>query len=390
MMAEARRELLIDVSRLLWRLSIGRLPTGIDRVVLEYFSHFGHRSRAVVQYRGRVFVLSPDDTDRLLALTRGTPGDFKKSLWAFAPGALLRSRRKPPQPEMIYLNIGHTGLDEPGLVDWINRSRVRAVFLIHDLIPITHPQFCRARENSRHSMRIRNALSSASGIIGNSQATLDELAAFARTASLPMPPSIPALLGGPDFPRDVPSPVVDRPWFVALGTIEGRKNHILLLNVWKNIVGDMGEQAPLLVIVGQRGWEAEAVFSILDDPGALGPHVLELNHVGDAELAGWLSGARALLMPSFAEGFGLPVIEALQLGTPVIAADLPVYREIAGTIPLYLDPVDEAGWRQSVVEFADASERRSKQVEAACDYSPPDWRSHFAAVEPFLSEVASG
>jgi len=390
MKGEARRELLIDVSRLLWRLSSGRLPTGIDRVALEYFSHFGPRSQAVVQYRGHVFVLSPADTDRLLELTRGKPDGFKRSLWSLAPGALLRCRRKPPKSGMIYLNTGHTGLDQRGLVAWIDRYRAKAVFLVHDLIPITHARFCRPGEDKRHALRIRNALSSASGIIGNSEATLDALAHFARNEGLSMPPSIAALLGVPDLPGDAPAAPADRPYFVVLGTIEARKNHLLLLKTWKRLVSELGEDSPMLVIIGQRGWEAEAVFAILDDPGPIGAHVLELNHVADDELARWLAGARALLMPSFAEGFGLPVIEALQLGTPVIAADLRVYREIAGDIPLYLDPQDDSSWRQAIEEFAGSSNERSRQIEAAANYRAPDWQGHFARVEAFLVEVASG
>ena len=79
---------------------------------------------------------------------------------------------------------------------------------------------------------------------------------------------------------------------------------------------------------------------MLDDATELRVNVLELGSCADDELAAIVAGRERLLMPSFAEGFGLPVVEALELGTPVIASDLPVFREIAGDIPTYLDCSD--------------------------------------------------
>ena len=102
----------------------------------------------------------------------------------------------------------------------------------------------------------------------------------------------------------------------------------------------VGDQAPDLIIIGQRGWEASEAIAMLDEPGPLQGHVHELGRCTDKEMGDLLTGARAMLMPSFVEGFGLPIVEALQLGVPVIASDLPVFRELAGGILTYLDPGD--------------------------------------------------
>ena len=287
---------------------------------------------------------------------------------------------------MAYLNVGHTGLHDPALPEWVDRTGVRAIYLIHDLIPITHPQFCRPTEADKHRARMANALRSAAAIIGNSRATLDELAAFAADAGLPVPPALSAWISGPPLPRAEPK-VLNRRHFVAVGTIEGRKNHILLLNVWRSLASKMGDGAPVLVIIGQRGWQAGAAVAMLDG-GDLDGHVLELGRCDDTEMAAWLAGARALLMPSFAEGFGLPVIEALQLGTPVIACDLPVYREIVGGIPTYLAPDDQPGWEKTIADFTSDSKERSRQLNSIADYSAPTWESHFARVEHWLGVPA--
>jgi glycosyltransferase involved in cell wall biosynthesis len=381
------RELLLDVSRLIWRLWSGRLPTGVDRVCLEYLAHYSARAQAVVQFKGRVFVFGPRDSDRLYALLLDGHEHLRQRLVLFASKALLNVSRNAPRPGMLYLNVGHTGLDRAGLGRWIARNRARAVYLVHDLIPITHPQFCRTGEDSRHRARMLTALSTASGIIGNSQVTLDELGYFAKRESLQMPPAIAAWISG-YRPAVEPSPsMLCRPYFVTVGTIEARKNHLLLLKVWERLVATMGAEAPMLVIVGQRGWEAQEAIAMLDELGELAGTVVELARCSDSELEGLLARARALLMPSFAEGFGLPVIEALQAGTPVLASDLPVYREIVGDTPTYVDPLDCQAWEDAIRAFATDTPERDRQKAAMQTFTRPDWESHFAKVDEWLANV---
>ena len=379
------REFLLDVSRLIWRLSTGRLPTGIDRVCMEYAARFGPRSLAVVQYKSFTYVLPAAHSDRLFALVSECTPTRRMRMFATVARGLLRARRSPPRRDMLFLNVGHTGLHQPSLLAWVARTAARPVYLIHDVIPITHPQFCRPGEAAKHRLRMRNALASAAGIICNSQVTCEELAAFAAKVHLPMPPHVTAWISGPRLPAQVKRRGLERPHFVTVGTIEGRKNHILLLQIWRSIVAKMGNRAPMLVIIGQRGWKAEAAVAMLDDQRELEGHVLELGRCDDEELAGWLLGAKALLMPSFVEGFGLPVIEALQLGTPVIASDLPVYREIVGDIPTYVDPLDQLAWERAIADYAGDCSERTRQVRAMRGYRAPDWDTHFGRVEDWLS-----
>jgi glycosyltransferase involved in cell wall biosynthesis len=149
----------------------------------------------------------------------------------------------------------------------------------------------------------------------------------------------------------------------------------------------MGSDAPILVIIGQRGWEAEEAFALLDGAADLRGHVFEFANADDEQLAALSAGARALLMPSLAEGFGLPVIEALQLGTPVIASDLPVYREVVGSIPTYVDPRSETSWEDAIRSFLGDAPERERQLRAMQGYQAPDWKSHFARVESWLSAL---
>lgn len=378
---------LIDVSRSIWRYWSGRLPTGIDRVCLAYVEHFGPRAQAVVQWKRRRIVLTADTSRRLLALLVAPGPPSRQQLIRILGSAVPSAFASAPQRGQLYLNIGHTGLNDASLVSWIARHGLRAVHFIHDLIPIETPEFCRPGEADRHVQRMTNALLSASGIIGNSEATLTALRDFAAVQRLPCPPMVPAWLAGDVLPSDVAPTPAEHPYFVVVGTIEGRKNHLLLLQVWKRLVARLGDVAPHLVLVGQRGWEAEGAFALLDRSLALQGVAIERGRCDDRELAGLLKGARALLMPSFAEGFGMPVIEALQLGAPVIASDLAVFREIADTIPTFI-PVHEASeWERTILDFCGPSPERARQIAAMCAYRAPSWEGHFAIVERWLETL---
>ena len=205
---------------------------------------------------------------------------------------------------------------------------------------------------------------------------------------MPLPPAIVSHLAPHDRYGAVGQRRTDRPYFVVLGTIEPRKNHVLLLHAWRRLVEHMGDRAPLLVIIGQRGWECENVIDILERCDMLRGHVLEHAACTDAELADWLGPARALLFPTFTEGFGLPLVEALALGTPVIVSDLPVFSEIAGDIPDYLDPLDALGWMNLIRGYAEPDcLARKLQVQRISRFVVPTWKNHFNRVDAFLDRV---
>ena len=381
-------DLLIDVSRLIWRVSSGRLPTGIDRVCLAYVAHYRDRALAVVQWKGMRGILPRRASARLFDLLLSDAPGFRGRVIRLALRELPHLLRSQPGAGRLYLNIGHTALDRPGLAEWIARADVRPVYMVHDLIPITHPAYCRAGEAARHERRIAMMLQTAKGIIGNSQETLDVLGDHAAAHGLPLPPALAAWLGATPLPAGTPEPPLPDPYFVVLGTIEGRKNHVLLLHVWQQLVAQHGPAAPLLAIIGQRGWECAEALALLDGDTTLQGHVIELPRCSDTALGQYLRGARALLFPSFAEGYGMPLVEALGEGTPVIASDLAVFRELAGDIPDYLDPDDLPAWRTAIEAYAQPdSPARAAQIARLAAFRIHGWPEHFAKVDDWLAQL---
>jgi glycosyltransferase involved in cell wall biosynthesis len=165
----------------------------------------------------------------------------------------------------------------------------------------------------------------------------------------------------------------------------------LLLHLWRDLAARFGDAAPRLVLLGRRGWENENILDLLDRCAALRGLVRECGTPGDAEVASLLAGSQALLFPSFAEGYGLPLAEALALGVPALCSDLPALREVGGAVPDYLDPLDGAAWRRAVLDYADpASSTRAAQLRRLAGWRAPGWDAHFDAVDALLERVVSG
>ena len=378
--------MLIDITRLADRFLQNRLPTGVDRVSLQYLQHFADQAYALVRFAGRWVELGRGDSRRVFDLLLEGDSAGRAVLRCCVARAYALAWRQ--QHCGVLFNTGHSGLDRPDYAARLRQRGLQPVFFLHDLIPISHPEYCRPGEAERHHRRLDTMLSVGKGLIVNSAATRDELLAYAAARKIEVPPCAVALLAPAKLPEPYRGRPLDKPYFVVLGTVEPRKNHLLLLHLWRQLVIELGDAAPQLVVIGQRGWECEQVVDLLDRCEALQGYVTELPHCDDRELATWLAHAQALLFPSFIEGFGMPLVEALMLGVPVIASDLPVFREIAGDIPLYLDPLDGPGWRRAVLEYStQGSEIRQIQITRMANYSPPTWEQHFSVVEDLLGAL---
>ncbi len=116
--------------------------------------------------------------------------------------------------------------------------------------------------------------------------------------------------------------------------------------------------------------------------------MVELGRCNDDELLAYLKHARALLFPSFVEGYGLPVSEALALGVPVIASDIAVFHEIAGAVPDYASSLDGKRWEALITDYAQPhSALRAAQLGRIANYTPTTWQAHFTVVETLIDEI---
>ncbi len=376
----ATDRLVLDISRLLSRARAA-VPTGIDRVELAWAEYLldheaGRLDFAAIHPVGVSGQLPFAAAQRFVeALQRTWEGGVPRERVAALGHRLLhglllpRPAARPRGSARVatYLLLSHQNLDRPRVVqDALARHRARLVAMVHDLIPLEFPEYCGPRQPARHRLRVDTVARQAAAVIVPSRAVRDGLVArlAARGVSLPVhvvPNGVHLAALAAARGLQAAGHAAAPPYFVCLGTIEPRKNHALLLAVWRQLAATLGRDAPRLVLVGRRGWECEHVHRLIDRAPALKELVTEHNSLTDTELVRLLRGARALLYPSFAEGFGLPVAEALALDVPVICSDIPPHREVGGSAAIYLHPTDGPGWAAAI----DASLRRDPATTCA-------------------------
>lgn len=404
--ARGEAEVVLDVSRLLSR-AFHPAPTGIDRVEYVYARELLERipdrlSFAAVHpaggYYGR---LSSSAVRQFLAFTaskwRNAALAGTEAEEGAGKAAIIRhmfATRPRPVPKAIrpriYLQVSPHHLDDTAKVGEILRAEgARFVTLAHDVIPLSHPEYARPGGAQEHLKRVRTIDRHACGIIGNSQATLDALAPYLEgglggrlTTVAHFGADTPDIFGA--SAEDLP----ERPYFVYISTIEPRKNHLLLLNVWRRLVEEQGDAAPVLVLVGRRGWENENIVDILDRADILKGHVIEAGEVSDTRMQALVANARAMVMPSFIEGFGMPVVEALAAGIPVLCSDIGAHREVGGDAPDYIDPLDGLGWIGAIRAYTNPhSPERAAQTKRIAQWRAPTWPAHFDKVMDLLEDV---
>lgn len=381
------RALVFDLTRHVARLLENRLPTGIDRVGMEYIRRYGNRSRALIRWRDRWLFLSARDSEGIFQDIL-FPGPTSSLRIRAAVGKAYLGFGVGPAPGSVLLNVVHSGVNEPAYQGKIAGARLRAAYFLHDLIPLTHPEYNRLEEKKRHQGRLETMAASGELVILNSEFTRNAFEQWLGPDRSHRPrcivaPLAPAQLG----PRDSAAPISGA-YFVVLGTIEPRKNHLLLLHIWRELAETLGASAPKLVVIGQRGWECEQAVNMLERCPGLRDCVIEMGRCEDEEIASWLAHARALLFPSFVEGFGLPLIEALAVGVPAIVSDIPVFHEIAGAVPEFLDPIDGMGWKRAILDYLSPdAPRRLAQRHRMKGFRVPTWDDHFALVDPEIEAL---
>lgn len=416
----------VDVSELL----ANRLHTGIQRVGRRIIHEglaiapeidvklvpvvaLGRRFHKLSE-QGLAVVLDPPKTSSgvmltsggfplraIKALLRATP-----TLYRFAQAQFLRGRLRvrlaglfEAQPvqfqhrdRLVLLDSLWGGSTALSAAIGAKRSGAGVVAVIYDMIPVTHPEFCISGLARVFPGVIAQAIEVSDGLLAISRYSARVASDFA--AKLGHPRAARHFYLGNDFVHVTPSGGVGeadrwppRLWddggrvHVMLGTIEPRKRHAVVLDAferrWRN-----GHDEKLLII-GKIGWEVEALIVRLRSHPELGRRLFLEHNATDTMVADAFRRSHAAIIASAVEGFGLPLVEAMTAGLPVIASDIEVFREIAGDAALFFT-VDDPDDLARAIERMRADEPRLRQV--AADFHWIDWRE---AARQFLAEVVA-
>ncbi len=380
---------MLDLTRLVSRA--GLILTGIDRVEMAYL-------RALLDQPSPLFGLirssvgyvlvdkdgcrqlqnafdhnrwpSPDRIGRWRRLPSGRAGAEalmrQARIARCLPYRLGRMLAKNLPAGTHYINVGHTNFTDRVILGLKRVPDLKIAIMIHDTIPLDFPHFQRPEIPNKFRGFLDRATSHADLLICISEDTHQSV-----RRHVPKVPSVVVSHLGltPTAPGQTPQGPWKKPYFITLGTIEPRKNHKLLLDIWPEI-----PDAHLL-ICGKRGWENADVFEQLD---ASPDRVHELTDLSDGEVHALMKNASGLLFPSYAEGFGLPLIEAATIKTPIVCNNLPVCREILGNIPVYAPVSDRYAWVHAVKTMASPNRNTASKESPA--FKAPDWETHFNKV----------
>jgi glycosyltransferase involved in cell wall biosynthesis len=276
----------------------------------------------------------------------------------------------------------------------------RSVATVHDLGFLYHPEAHTLSQNIYLRWSTRYNARAATRVVADSEATCRDLVHFygipeeriavvypGRDEALE-PVSDPAILDAIRAQYGLAGP-----YLLYVGTLQPRKNLARLVESFAKLL-EATSQASLstlqLVLAGQKGWLADELLGQVRKLG-LGKRVVLTGYVPDADLPALLSGALAFVFPSLYEGFGLPVLEAMACGTPVVCSNTSSLPEVAGDAALMVDPLDTEAMAEALACVAGEEELRNSLIERGfARVRRFSWQRTAEQVLSVLEEVGRG
>jgi glycosyltransferase involved in cell wall biosynthesis len=242
------------------------------------------------------------------------------------------------------------------------------VVSVHDAAPWLYPESFTARGRWFHGVGVRVAARRADRVITGTEAAAAELRAYTR-----LPSSLVRVVPyGVDpntlVPGEEPTMSVLReyglsgtPYVLWVGSLEPRKGVGVLVAAMARLAA-VGKTTAL-VLAGYAGWQNARLIPP-EQRAQLGESLHQLGPVPEPDLQALYAGATLFAFPSFHEGFGLPVLEAMAAGTPVVASDIPALREVAGEAAVLVPPGDVQQWAGAIEDVLASHSRRAELADA--------------------------
>lgn len=272
----------------------------------------------------------------------------------------------------LHLDVMHYPAFPP---PYAQLSRTRTAMTLHDAGPWRYPEALTLHGRLYFRTLLAHGMKRCARVITVSQHAKAEIGHFLGERALSKVSVIPEA-ARPEFATPCSASLMEKVraayrvpdrYLLAVATVEPRKNLVTLLDAYKRLKRQSGAPCPPLVIVGRKGWNCDDILSYMAE---LEDAVLFPGHVADEELIALYQMATCLVFPSLYEGFGLPVLEAMIAGCPVITSRASSLPEVAGDAALLVDPLNAeeiAAAMQRVVQNEDLRARmiRDGRAQAA-------------------------
>lgn len=257
--------------------------------------------------------------------------------------------------------VGDTASLIPHWFEYFRAAGVSIAFVVYDILPVRHPEWWPMDGGRYHERWLRAVAEYSDRLICISEAVADDVRNWMDQSLLEHRPELSSFHLGADITGSTPSKglptdgqlVIQKikagTSFLMVGTLEPRKGHAQALAAFERLWSE-GEDV-LLVIVGKRGWLVDELCDMITRHPERGRRLFWLEAISDEYLEQIYAASSCLLAASQGEGFGLPLIEAAQLGMPVLARDLPVFREVAGEHASYFTGVGFDALADAVLDW---------------------------------------
>ena len=268
---------------------------------------------------------------------------------------------------------------------------VRIVQILYDVLPVERPEWFEPTNAGLVVDHLRAHAAHASLVIAISEHTATGYREWLGATGQRVPRVDVVTLGterpvtlDPD-PASLPEGLAGAPFLLAVGTVEPRKNHATLLDGFADVVRDHPELH--LVVVGRPGWRAADTIDRLRELARRDPRVHWLDDASDPELEALYRAAFLVVAPSYSEGFGLPVIEALARGATVLSSDGGALPEAGGDSVEYFDPTDAGALATLVRQHLDDPTHHAERRRIAAATAPRRWAEVAAEIGPLLGSI---
>ena len=371
-----KRDIYLDLTDILYFMRYAKNVTGIQRATLLIIENLliaapDLRIRFIAHHP--VFHTMVEFDGSWLKHARGSkPEDFVKQFSLKANAAFFKNliyqafggsntatdlikwhKPRPQAGDTICVLGNYWG--HSGLMKYLRRQASRGAkikVMIYDLIPLLHPKFSPKSFNRLYGKKLLALSQFAHSYFAISQCTADDLKLYllntgkrtnASIVTIPLAQEFPEWTGVETVKKTIRSQIetMSKSSFVlCIGTVEQRKNPLALLAVWQRLVKEHGNAIPKLVFAGKTGWHIDEFKSIMKKTNCLDGHVIHIEDANDAELTFMLKQCLFTAYPSFYEGWGLPIGEALWFGKTCVTSSTSSMPEAGGDMCLYADPND--------------------------------------------------
>ena len=215
----------------------------------------------------------------------------------------------------------------------LGNSGIKGVVTIHDVIFKRYPHYYPIVDRTVYQVKTAHALKNADVIVATSMATAQDIVKFFRSDEMKIK-VVYQPVSDIWYTPAVQNKEIDKPYWVYVSSFNQRKNHLTLIEAFSRIHKQTEHN---LVLLGASGDTSELVKGRIKSLGLIN-RVFIKEDIGQEQLIQWVKQASGFVYPSFFEGFGIPLAEAIVSGLPVAASDIPVFRELAGDAALYFHP----------------------------------------------------